>query len=350
MDGERTFNISWDFCLKISFLVIFLYFLYLIKDLVIWFIFALVLAILFNFVIDFLQKKRIPRYLSAMVIYFGVFLIFAFACYKTSPIFLREIKQFSLNLPLYLQRISPFLEKLGIEIVRGQNSFLAILENNLSNASENILKALSVLFGGVKATFFIIFLAFFLSLEKNLLERIFANFTPRKYHSYLFNLLPRVRKKVSGWFISRVIGIIFVGGLSYLCFSILEIKYAFILGTLGGFFDFIPIVGPFIAAILIFLIAAMNSLNQALFALAAFVVIQQIENNLLFPLLFKKFIGIPPALVLIALVVGGQLWGFLGAILAIPLTGVVFELVKDYARLRKKINSAAEGAQDYYSS
>jgi len=336
-EEEKTLNISWDFCLKVSFLVIFLYFLYLIKNLVIWFIFALVLAILFNFIIDFLQKKKIPRYLATIIVYFGLFLVVAFSFYKVAPIFLREIKQFSVNFPHYIQKISPFLEKIGIKVFQGQGSFFAILENNLTKAGDNIISALSAIFGGVKATLFIIFLAFFLSLESNLLERIFVNFTPHRYHSYLFKLLPRVRRKVSGWFISRLIGVVFVGLLSYLTFSVLNVKYAFILGFLAGLLDFIPIIGPVIAAVLITLIVMTSSLSQAVFVLIAFIIIQQLENNLLFPLLFRKFIGIPPALVLIALVVGGQLWGFLGAILAIPLTGIIFELLKDYVRIKRKL-------------
>jgi len=337
---KKELDISWDFCLKVSFLVIFLYFLYLIKNLVVWFIFALILSILFNFIIDFLQKKKVPRYLATALVYSSLFLIIAFSFYKTAPIFLKEIKQFSLNFPYYLQKVSPVLEKVGIKIFQQQESFLSVLENNLAKVGDNILNALTVIFGGVKATLFIIFLAFFLSLEQNLLERVFANFAPVKYHPYLFNLLPRVRKKVSGWFISRIIGVVFVGALSYLAFSILNIKYAFILGVLAGLFDFIPIIGPVIAAFLIFVIVVITSFDQAIFALIAFIIIQQLENNLLFPILFRKFIGIPPALVLIALVVGGQLWGFTGAILSIPLTGVVFELLKDYLKIKRKLSKA----------
>lgn len=340
MTEEKTLNINWDFVLKISVLVIFLYFLFLIQNLVIWFIFALILSILFNFLIDFLEKKKIPRIIATFFVYFGLLAIISFFFYKTVPVFLSDIKSFSSNLPLYFQKVSPFLEKIGIKVFQGADSLVIFLENNLGKAGENVLNALVTIFGGVTATLFIIFLSFFFSLEKNLLGGILSNFAPARYQKYVFNLLPRIRRKVSGWFISRVVGALFVGLLSYLVLTILDVKYAFVFSLIIGILDFIPIIGPIIGAVIITPIVMIDSFSQGLFVLVAFVIIQQLENNLLFPVLFKKFIGIPPALVLISLAIGAQLWGLLGAILAIPLAGIIFELVKDYLRIKKQENKA----------
>ncbi len=336
MSEEKKLNIDWDVCLKLTVLVVFLYFLYLVKDIVIWFIFALVLAILFNFPIDFLERKKFPRVVATIIVYFGILIILSFFFFKTAPVFLLEIKQFSSNLPYYLQKISPYFEKIGIRIIENPQSFFSLLENNLEKAGQNILNALSVIFGGMGATLFIVFLAFFLSLEKNFLERILSNFAPTRYQQYLFNLLPRVRKKVSGWFLSRIIGVLFVGIISYLVLMILNVKYAFILSVIAGLLDFIPYIGPIIAGIIITFIVMIISFGQALFVLISFIIIQQLEGNLLIPILQKRIIGIPPALVLVALIVGAKLWGFLGAILAVPLAAVIFELIKDYLKLKRK--------------
>ncbi len=184
-------------------------------------------------------------------------------------------------------------------------------------------------------------LAFFISLEKQLVERLLTAFSPQKYKEYLFSLWGRAKRKVSGWFISRIIGVIFVGSATYLVLRILDVKYAFILSLMAGFLDFVPIIGPIIAGAFITLFVALVSPLQAFFALVAFVIIQLLENNLLFPVLFKKFVGLPPALVLVALAVGGKLWGIVGAILAIPLAGVLFELLKDYlAKIKKRTAEA----------
>jgi len=289
MNNEKTLNINWDFIWKVSVLVVFLYFLYIIQDIVVWFIFALVLSILFNFLINSLEDKKIPRAVAAVIVYLGLLFLIGFFFYKTAPIFLNEIKQFSSNLPYYLQKISPYLEKAGISSFQGPNSIFAVLERNLEAIGQNILNALVVIFGGVQATIFIAFLAFFLSLERNLLEKILSNFAPLRYKKYLFDLLPRIRKRVSGWFISRVIGVLFVGALTYLVLIILNVKYAFVLSIIFGVFDFIPIIGPIIGGAIIILLVMMNSLPQALFVLIGLIIVQQLENNLLFPSSFGNW-------------------------------------------------------------
>lgn len=80
----------------------------------------------------------------------------------------------------------------------------------------------------------------------------------------------------------------------------------------------------------------MGSITKALFVLAAFALLQQIEGNLISPLLTKKFVGLPPILVLLALAIGGKLWGILGAILVIPLAGILYEFLRDFLKKRKE--------------
>lgn len=336
MEGEKTLNINWDFIWKVSVLVVFLYFLYLIQDIVVWFVFALVLSILFNFLINLLEDRKVPRILAAVFVYLGVLLLVGLFFYNTAPLFLGEIKQFSSQLPSYLARISPYFEKVGIDALKGPNSIFTFLERNLEKIGQSAVNAVVVIFGGVGAATFIAFLAFFMSLERNLLEKVLANFAPSRYKNYLFSLLPRVRKRVSGWFISRVIGVIFVALLTYFVLLILNVKYAFILAVLFGVLDFIPIIGPLIGGALVVIIVMLSSFSQALFVAVGLIIIQQLENNLLFPVVFKRFIGIPPTLVLVGLAVGAKLWGFLGAILAVPLTGVIFEFIRDYLKLKRK--------------
>lgn len=334
--NENTFNISWSTIFKIIVVVIVLYILYLIKDLIVWFIFALVIGILFNYLIDFLEKKRIPRVVAAILLYSGVFAAMGFFIYKIAPIFLFEIKEFTQNLPLYLERISPFFEKFGVQVFQSTQALTEVLQVNLEKAGENIFSAVFSIFGGVFSTLLIVFLAFFFSLEKNLIGRISATLSPLRYKEYLNGFWERAKQKVSGWFISRVIGALFVGASTYLVLRILNVEYALILSLMAGIFDFIPIIGPLVAGLTIAFIVALTSLFQAGFVLIAFFIIQLLENNLLFPLLLKKFTGLPPVLVLVAFAVGATLWGILGAILAIPLAGVIFELLKDYLIKKKR--------------
>ena len=80
----------------------------------------------------------------------------------------------------------------------------------------------------------------------------------------------------------------------------------------------------------------MISFPKAVFVLIAFLLIQQIEGNILSPLLARKFVGLPPVLVLLSLAIGAQLLGLLGAILAIPIAGIIFEFLRDFLKKKKE--------------
>ena len=121
--------------------------------------------------------------------------------------------------------------------------------------------------------------------------------------------------------------------------NIFNVPYPMSLGLLSGDLNFIPIVGPLLTGILIGNVVALDSVLKAGFVILSLILIQQIENNILTPLLTTRFIGLPPALVLIALAIGGQLWGVMGAILAIPLAGIIFEFLKDFLKKRKEETS-----------
>ena len=107
--------------------------------------------------------------------------------------------------------------------------------------------------------------------------------------------------------------------------------------------NFVPIVGPLVTALLVGIVVAMESVLQAVFVILSFILIQQIEGNILTPLLTKRFTGLPPALVLVALAVGGELWGIMGAILAIPLAGIVYEFLRDFLKKRREEKAVVLG-------
>jgi predicted PurR-regulated permease PerM len=278
----------------------------------------------------------VPRILGAILVYVCIFGIFGLLIYSLIPSFVSEIQKFTQNFPLYFEKIAPTLKGLKIPAFENLENFSGVIENTLSKAGENIFSALSVIFGGISATFFVISVAFFLSLEERGIERVLAILSPRKYEAYISNLWLRCQKRVSGWFASRILSSLFIGLVCFLVFKLFKIDYSFSLAAFAGLTNFIPILGPVVAGVIIFLMVVMSSLTKALFVLAAFIILQQIEGNLISPILTKKFVGLPPVLVLLSLTVGGTLWGILGAILVIPLAGILYEFLRDFLKKRKE--------------
>ena len=337
---QLNFNVSWATIFKILLGAILLYVIFIVKDIVIWFIFSLIISILFNYIIDILEKKRIPRLLSATVLYFGVFAILGFFVYKTAPLLFNEFSEFANNFPEYAKKLLPIFDKLGVQFDIDKFSNASVLfqtfQNYINKASTNVINALFAVFGGATATALVLSLSFFISLERNFFEKVMGAFADEKHREYLFGLWRRAKRKVSGWFITRIIGALFVSASTFIVLVIFDVKYAFILSLLAGFLDIVPIIGPLIAGLIICSIVLLSSVSQTLFVLGALIIIQELESHVLIPALFKKLAGLSPVLVLIALAIGGKLWGIAGAILAIPLMGVFFEILKDYLVKKKE--------------
>ena len=335
MNNEKLLDISWGTIFKIFVAVISFYLLYQIRDILVWFVFALIISVLFNPAVNFLRKLKIPRSLAVLFVYTAFFGILTLIIYFTVPLFVSEIKQFSQILPQYFERISPPLKGLKIEAFQDIETFVNALGEILNKIITNIANILFVIFGGIFATIFILTLAIYISLNEKGIERSILIFFPKKYETNILSIWERCQKKVSGWFLTRILACLFVGVVSFVVFLVFNTPYPFSLGLLAGVLNFIPIVGPLITGIFIFVIISLESISKAIFVIVAFTLIQQVENNIFTPLISKRFVGLPPILVLMSLAIGGILWGFLGAILAIPLAGILYEFLKEFLEKRK---------------
>ena len=335
MNNEKLLDISWGTIFKIFVAVISFYILYQIRDILVWFVFALIISVLFNPAVNFLRKLKIPRSLAVLFVYTAFFGILTLIIYFTVPLFVSEIKQFSQILPQYFERISPPLKGLKIEAFQDIETFFNALGEILNKIIINIANILFVIFGGIFATIFILTLAIYISLNEKGIERSILIFFPKKYEANILSIWERCQKKVSGWFLTRILACLFVGVVSFVVFLVFNTPYPFSLGLLAGVLNFIPIVGPLITGIFIFVIISLENISKAIFVIIAFTLIQQVENNIFTPLISKRFVGLPPILVLMSLVIGGILWGFLGAVLAIPLAGILYEFLKEFLEKRK---------------
>jgi predicted PurR-regulated permease PerM len=335
MDNGKTLDISWGTIFKIFLAVISFYIFYQIRNILVWLVFALIISILFSPVVNLLRKLKIPRGLAVFFVYIGFFGVLTLIVYFTIPMFISEFKQFSQILPQYFEKISPPLKGLKIQAFQDIESFINSLGDILNTLTTNIINILFVIFGGIFATIFILTLSLFLSLDEKIVERSIILFFPKKYETKVIMIWERCQQKVSNWFFTRVIACLFVGFTSFLAFLIFNTPYPFSLGLVSGLLNFIPVVGPIITGIFLIIIVGLENISKAVFVLIAFALIQQVENNILTPFISKKLVGLPPVLVLLSLSIGGILWGFSGAILAIPLAGILYEFLREFLEKRK---------------
>ena len=162
--SEQTLDISWEVIGKFFLIICSLVMLYLVRDIVIWFFFALIISIVFELAISFLMRLRLPKFFAAALVYVSIFGALGLMIYITAPIFISEINQLIQNIPDYFEKINPILRGLGFEVAKNFESLTADFISVLKESSGSILKAVAAFFGGIYSTFIILTLSFYISL------------------------------------------------------------------------------------------------------------------------------------------------------------------------------------------
>ena len=133
----------------------------------------------------------------------------------------------------------------------------------------------------------------------------------------------------------QIVLAVIVAMLVFLGLTLLQVPHAILLAIVAGLFEIIPLFGPILAAIPAVLIAFLSGgVPLVLLVVGLYLIIQQFENQLIYPLVVKKVIGVPPIISILAIVVGGKLAGFLGIVLSVPIATVLMELYSDKEKER----------------
>lgn len=320
-------------------------FLYILRDLALLVITAIVIASAVEPGVQFfIRRARLPRVLAVLAMYLLVFGAIFGAIYAFLPPILDEAQAFLALLPQYLETIQlpSTIEQTAIlaqEAQRTQSSFvdavLAIRES-FSDTGEGIIRLLSTIFGGIFSLILTIVLSFYFAVQEAGIDDFLRIVTPSKHQEYVLSLWRRSQRKIGLWMQGQLMLSLIAGILVYLGLTLLGVPYALLLAAFAAFAEVIPVFGSFIAAVPALAIAfTAGGLPLFLVVAGLFIIVNQFQGNLIYPLVVKKVIGVPPLLVIIALIAGGQLAGFLGVILSVPVAATVVELVRDIQARRK---------------
>ncbi|MFH1990765.1 MAG: AI-2E family transporter [Patescibacteria group bacterium] len=316
---------------------------YMVRDVIAVLIFAVIIASALEPVLEFSQKKKIPRLLSLIVIYILFFIFFAALIYILLPLLLDQLRDFSQNYPIYFGKI---------EEAAGTITFLPGLSGNIHEllgqltgqipSFTSLLSYASSIVGGVVSLLVVLAVSFYLCWSRGALDDFLRSILPPRFETYIHGLWLRAQKKMGRWlqaqiFLSFIMAVIVGIGL-----WILGVKYAFLIAVVVGILEIVPLVGPIISGSLAVVIALSQSTTLGLWTLIFFIAAHQLENHILVPLLIKKLVGLNPVAIILAILVGAKLGGVFGIILAVPLAAVVDEFFDDLAKKKTALNTATQ--------
>ncbi|OGZ41930.1 MAG: hypothetical protein A3C80_02145 [Candidatus Ryanbacteria bacterium RIFCSPHIGHO2_02_FULL_45_43] len=295
---------------------------------------AVVIAAAFEPAILRMKKYKIPRTITVILIYFIIFIVFLLAVYSILPSLVQEARQFIRQLPEFVTEITAQLsgrfDFLPLEVI-GENFriFIESRDFSIGQAVESLRQGASVIFGGLFSFVIIIVLSFYLSVQEQGVTKFLRIVVPENYEDYAVDLWSRTQRKIERWLQGQLLLGVIVGAIVYIGLSIMRIEYALTLAFLSAIFELIPFFGPIMAAIPGIIVATLQEPMLGLAVLILYVLVQQLENHLIYPVVVRKMIDIPPVIVILALIFGGQLAGFFGVILAIPFIVILTEMLND---------------------
>lgn len=317
--------------------------LWYLRDIVLIVLTAVVIASAVEPGVHGLMRRRVPRILSVVLIYVLVLGTFFGTVFFFLPPILSDAAVAMQTLPKSLSNFNITDATHGILPWGSVSDTIAsanILENlagSLRESTGGAFSALSAFFGGLTSFILIIVFSFYFSVQETGIDDFLRVITPVKQQAYVLNLWKRSQDKIGKWMQGQLVLGLIVGILSYLGLLILDVPHALLLAIFAGVFELIPVFGQILAMIPAIAIGFISGgVTEAFLVTGLYVIIQQFEAHLIYPVVVKKVVGVPPLLVILALLVGFKLFGFLGILLSVPIAGAVQEYVADIDREKKR--------------
>jgi len=293
------------------FFILLLFLLWLVRDLLFSLFIAFIVMSAVKPPVAFFEKKRVPRGLTTFIVFVSLFSFIGFLFSWIIPPLTQEIALFVKYAPSMFRSInSPTLSFFNFQsfvqyIPGATNQALTIIQSIVTNAMFIVST---------------IFFSFYLTAEKDVIEKIVTRFFNETKTKRIVALFDRIEKRMSAWLWGEVLLMTTIGCLTFVGLNLVGVKYALPLAIIAGLLEVVPNLGPVLSTAPAFFIAITQSYFLGFSTIALYFIIQQLENNLIVPYVMRKAVGINPIITLISLIVGGRIGGFLGVLLAIPLT------------------------------
>ncbi len=321
--------------------------LWFLRDIVLILLTAVVIASAMEPAILFFRKKKIARVFSVLTMYLSVVLIFFSILFFFLPPVLGDAATLLRELPQTLNSLNISDVTHGL-IPEGSTlptaDILSNLSQTLADTTGGVFTTLSAFFGGLTSFVLIVVFSFYFSVQETGVDDFLRVVTPIKEQAYVLHLWKRSQDKIGKWMQGQVVLGLIVGVLLYLGLVILGIKHALLLAVIAGMFELIPVFGQIMAAIpAVALGLSGGGATVALLVAGLYIIVQQFEAHLIYPVVVKKVVGVPPLMVILALLVGFKIAGFLGVLLSVPIAGAIQEFVGDIER--EKTRALAHNAE-----
>lgn len=314
-----------------------IYLIYLARQPIVWLLAAAYIAVAINPLVEWFaqfmpKKSRVGGSILTVSLIGGFILTMIMTL---APPLVYQTEQLIRNLPYYAEAlvagdwwVSDQIRTLKmVEVIQQAQGQII---NGLSSAGGSVFTVAGTIFSGFTAVFTVLIMTLFMEVEgPKWLEAFWRLVTP-KHRVRWQRLAHGMYETVTGYVTGNLMTSLLAAGLTTIVLIAVGVPYAVPLGMLVAILDFIPLVGATIAAIIIIIVSFFTSPFAAVVSAIFFGVYQQVENQILQPLIYGKTVQLSPLVVLTSVLIGASLGGILGAMVAIPVSASIQIIVREF--------------------
>ncbi len=308
-------------------------------------IISALLAYILDPVASSMESRGLNRTLSTLVVFLVIMTIMAGFILLLLPVISSETR--AIQEGLAAGKAQEFFS--GLEnVLKSKLQFLGMADINLIERLQSVFGSLGQQFFSYLLNVFslvtnlviIPFIIFFLLKDGREINKRIISLVPNRYFEFSLNLQSKMDQQLGNYLRGQFMDALIIGILSILALWIIGVKYFIVIGIFAGLANLIPYIGPIAGAIPAIIVSVMQTgdFSQVLWIAVAFILVQLVDNVLVQPLVVAKTVNLHPLLVLLVVIVGGQFFGILGMLLAVPATGVIKVVAQESYQSYKQYN------------
>ncbi|HEU5314801.1 MAG TPA: AI-2E family transporter [Chloroflexota bacterium] len=286
--------------------------------------------------------RGLPRPLAVLVVYLALLGAIVALGAAVIPPAAAQVRQLGRDAPHYLEEIQrwanglsdryPFLppglgEALPAQLQASAGQLRGVLDQALV-ALGLVLEALQ----GVLNFVFILFLALYLTTDSERIRRYFISFISADRRRQAETVTEHIGERLGGWVRGQIALSAIIGGITLVGLLVIGVPYAVLLALVAAIGEAVPMIGPIISAVPAVIVAFFDSPLKGLLTIGLYIIVQQVENVFVVPKVMERAVSLHPLAVMMALLIGGELYGVTGAILSVPVAAAISVVVNEVRR------------------
>jgi predicted PurR-regulated permease PerM len=299
------------------------------------FLISIIIAYVLNPIVTLLKDRKVPRTMAVLLIYAVFLTSLTVILMNVIPMFMKQLQELNEHMPELSMKAQSIVHDLNHSVLPpsirlGIFNWLGQLESKLAHTISDLMSNLGATLNLLMVAFIVPFLIFYILKDFEVFERAVILYVPRSHRKQIVKLMKDIDQALGNYIRGQFLVCLIVGILAYIGYWIIGMPYPLLLASVVAVFNIIPYLGPFFGAAPAILMAFMVSWKMVLFVVIVNTICQILEGNVISPQVVGRTLHMHPLLIIFALLVGGEIAGVIGLILAVPLFAVMKVILQHF--------------------